>query len=100
MMIPLPMEQRPSSVSDKPFRTPGFTNIGGSASRLNDNDTSDFLRNLLDNGKIKKEEKLMHMSIVGDVDMIRVRDAERLILQEEEIYGRYQRDDNGNLVPA
>ena len=39
-------------------------------------------------------------SIVGELDILRVRKAEKVILSEEEIHGRYCRNDLGRLVPG
>jgi hypothetical protein len=36
---------------------------------------------------------------VGDVDMLRIRDAEKILLEEEMIHGRMMRDEYGRLVP-
>jgi hypothetical protein len=36
---------------------------------------------------------------VGDVDMLRIRDAEKVLLEEEMIHGRMMRDEFGRLVP-
>ena len=36
---------------------------------------------------------------VGDVDMLRIRDAEKVLLEEEMIHGRMMRDEYGRLVP-
>lgn len=48
----------------------------------------------------KRVEILRMMpSQVGDVDMLRIREAEKLILHEERTHGRFVRDDNGKLVP-
>ncbi|CAN0344798.1 unnamed protein product, partial [Phaeothamnion confervicola] len=39
-------------------------------------------------------------SAVSDLDMIRVRAAERVLLQEEALFGRFERDRVGRLLPA
>jgi hypothetical protein len=39
-------------------------------------------------------------STVGDLDVLRIRKAEKVILSEEAIQGQYLRDANGRLVPA
>ena len=41
----------------------------------------------------------MMPSQVGDVDMLRIREAEKMILAEERTNGRFVRDENGKLVP-
>ncbi len=38
-------------------------------------------------------------SSVGDVDMLRIREAEKTLLEEEELHGRMMRDEYGRLVP-
>ncbi|GMH84147.1 hypothetical protein TrST_g12290 [Triparma strigata] len=39
-------------------------------------------------------------STVGDLDLLRIRNAEKVILAEEAIQGQYLRDAHGRLVPA
>eukprot|EP00520_Triparma_pacifica_P008455 CAMPEP_0118666812 /NCGR_PEP_ID=MMETSP0785-20121206/19428_1 /TAXON_ID=91992 /ORGANISM="Bolidomonas pacifica, Strain CCMP 1866" /LENGTH=2849 /DNA_ID=CAMNT_0006561175 /DNA_START=172 /DNA_END=8724 /DNA_ORIENTATION=+ len=39
-------------------------------------------------------------STIGDLDMLRLRQAEKTILAEEAIHGQYLRDHNNRLVPA
>ena len=39
-------------------------------------------------------------SFIGDLEMQRLRQAERIILAEEAMHGRFLRDKKGNLVPA
>ena len=38
-------------------------------------------------------------SHVGDLDMLRVRECEKVVLVEEELIGRYGRDEYNRVVP-
>ena len=46
---------------------------------------------------VKKE---LMSSQVPDLDMLRVRECEKVLLKEEAQHGKWQRDPSGRLVPA
>ena len=63
-----------------------------------------------DNAAQRQPGGMMHGSVaarvhmtpshIGDLDMLRVREAEKVILMEEELHGRYVRDEYGRIVPV
>ena len=55
---------------------------------------------LLVNGSQKSTKDDIFPSHVGELDMIRVREAEKVIMSEEDIHGRYKRSVYGRLLPG
>jgi len=101
--IPMAMDQRPSSKGELlrqtvkeelyPASDQGFLRLGDT--------TGSFRDMFLSAGPGTKSTRSggASSSALGDVDMLRVRDCEKIILQEEELHGRYLRAPNGRLVP-
>ncbi|ETW10012.1 hypothetical protein, variant [Aphanomyces invadans] len=48
---------------------------------------------------LKAKPTVVLPSQVGDLDVLRIREAEKLLLEEEALFGRYKRDLYGRLVP-
>ncbi|RHY31374.1 hypothetical protein DYB32_003571 [Aphanomyces invadans] len=49
---------------------------------------------------LKAKPTVVLPSQVGDLDVLRIREAEKLLLEEEALFGRYKRDLYGRLVPG
>lgn len=87
----------------------GFTKIGNKENRINDDIKQNTPKKRTAHCRQQQHKKTPYntppeYSFIKDEDMIRIRNAESIILQEEQIYGRYLRASNSSgeqkLVPA
>ncbi|CAM9112072.1 unnamed protein product, partial [Choristocarpus tenellus] len=102
-IVPTPLVHHPVgnpmiAGSVLPMDIEGFTVVGGRRTQLTQNKSGNssarqIHQNLLGN-------PLGGGGVIGDMDMLRVREAEKVILQEEEIHGRYEQDSSSRLIPA
>ncbi|CAM9205390.1 unnamed protein product [Chrysoparadoxa australica] len=103
-LVPLGLNAPTDAVM--PMSETGFTELGGSSTRRSQLQGTDIFGDMLggweEAGNNSREADFGPggSSIVGDMDMLRVRAAVKVILQEECIHGRYTLESNGQLVPA
>ncbi|CAM9513235.1 unnamed protein product, partial [Discosporangium mesarthrocarpum] len=103
-IVPTSLEQRSMASSicllptghESPMDVEGFTVVGGKNKRFSKSGST--RRNK--EGSTCPQSQCANVGIVGDMDMLRVREAEKVILQEEEIHGRYTQNSSARLVPA